>query len=195
MNTSEDGDPNFLTIVSGLPRSGTSMMMRMLEAGGMPVLVDHVRQPDEDNPRGYYEFEAVKKTKADPSWLQGSEGKAVKMVYRLLYDLPANRRYRVLFMQRHLGEVLASQQVMLRRGGVSGGVADEQMQGFFNAELKALREWVARQSHVDLLEVDYNRMLHDARAELRRVADFLGRELDENAMDGVVDASLYRNRR
>src|SRR5262245_35974300 len=99
----------FLTIVSGLPRSGTSMMMRMLETGGLPVLTDDVRTPDDDNPNGYYEFEAVKQTKQDDSWLQSSEGKAVKMVYRLLYDLPKDRSYKVLFMRRKMEEVLASQ--------------------------------------------------------------------------------------
>ena len=105
----------FLTVVSGLPRSGTSMMMRMLEQGGLPVLIDGVRTADDDNPNGYYEFEAVKQTREDASWLEGSEGKAVKMVYRLLYDLPPDRAYRVLFMTRNLDEVLASQRVMLTR--------------------------------------------------------------------------------
>src|SRR5437868_1127771 len=115
----------FLTIVSGLPRSGTSMMMRMLEAGGMPVLTDKVRSADEDNPNGYFEFEAVKRTKQDASWLDDSGGRAVKMVYRLLYDLPVNRNYRVLFMRRNLKEVLASQREMLRRKDPDADAADD----------------------------------------------------------------------
>ena len=89
-----------ITIVSGLPRSGTSMMMRILEAGGMPVLVDAARPADVDNPNGYYEFEPAKSIREDASWLTQAEGRAVKMVYKLLYDLPPDRAYHVLFLQR-----------------------------------------------------------------------------------------------
>src|SRR5215211_3521881 len=134
----------FLTIVSGLPRSGTSMMMRMLETGGLPVLTDHVRTPDDDNPNGYYEFEAVKQTKEDDSWLEGTEGKAVKMVYRLLYDLPADHSYRVLFMRRKLEEVLASQRVMLERHGV----ASLTLSALFRAEMDSFYKWVRQQPQI-----------------------------------------------
>lgn len=186
----------FLTIVSGLPRSGTSMMMRMLETGGMHVLTDQIRTPDDDNPNGYYEFEAVKQTKEDPSWLDGSEGKAVKMVYRLLYDLPTDRSYRVLFMKRKLEEVLASQKVMLtRQGAADGSISDDHMAALFRAELDRFRKWVARQSQIAMIDVDYNRMLQDPRHELTRVNEFLGGELDVDAMTCVVDARLYRNRK
>jgi hypothetical protein len=185
----------FLTIVSGLPRSGTSMMMRMLERGGLPVLTDHVRTPDDDNPNGYYEFEAVKQTKQDVSWLEGSEGKAVKMVYRLLYDLPADRSYKVLFMRRKLEEVLASQKVMLERHGMADGVSEETMSALFRSEIDAFYQWVAGQPHIELIDVDYNRMQQDPRAEIARINKFLGSPLDEEAMVAVVDKSLYRNRK
>jgi hypothetical protein len=185
----------FLTIVSGLPRSGTSMMMRMLESGGLPVLTDDVRTPDDDNPNGYYEFEAVKQTKEDPSWLEGSEGKAVKMVYRLLYDLPASRSYRVLFMRRHIDEVLASQRVMLQRHGLAEGVSEEQMAALFRAEIDAFYQWVKRQRHIEMLDVDYNRVVQNPKAEIDRVNSFLGNILDVDAMASVVDSSLYRNRK
>ena len=186
---------DFLTIVSGLPRSGTSMMMRMLDSGGIPVITDHVRTPDDDNPNGYYEFEAVKRTKEDPGWLHGSEGKAVKMVYRLLYDLPKDRIYRVLFMVRKLTEVLKSQQVMLERNGSgSDGASEEQLEQLFSSELNAFYDWAARQKHIRLHKVDYNRMLENPQFELERVNEFLGGTLDVEAMNGVVDQSLYRNR-
>jgi hypothetical protein len=183
------------TIVSGLPRSGTSMMMRMLEMGGLPVLTDHIRTPDDDNPNGYYEFEAVKQTKEDSGWLVGSEGKAVKMVYRLLYDLPADRPYKVLFMRRKLEEVLASQKVMLQRHGAADGVGEEQMAALFRCEIDAFYKWVAAQSHIELIDVDYNAMQQNPRAEAARVNEFLGGSLDEQAMVAVVDRSLYRNRK
>jgi hypothetical protein len=185
----------FLTIVSGLPRSGTSMMMRMLEHGGMKVLVDHQRKPDVDNPRGYYEFEAVKKTKEDASWLDQREGTAVKMVYRLLYDLPCDRSYRVLFMRRKLDEVLASQRAMLERNGTTNdGVSDEQLAKLFETELNAFYKWVSQQSHIRLIDIDYNQIIREPRAELARVAQFLGGDLDVDGMVAVVDESLYRNR-
>jgi hypothetical protein len=185
----------FLTIVSGLPRSGTSMMMRMLEQGGLAVLTDHVRTPDDDNPNGYYEFEAVKQTKEDASWLAGSEGKAVKMVYRLLYDLPADRTYRVLFMRRNLDEILASQRVMLQRHGMADGVKEEQMAALFRAEIDSFYKWVGRQSHIELIDVDYNRIVENPRREITRINEFLNGSLDEDAMAAVVDDSLYRNRK
>jgi len=185
----------YLTIVSGLPRSGTSMMMRMLELAGLPVLTDEQRGADDDNPNGYYEFEAVKQTADDPSWLNGSEGSAVKMVYRLLYDLPTDRQYRVLFMRRNLDEVLASQQVMLNRHGVKDEVSHAQMMKLFRAEIDAFYKWVEKQSHIDLIDVDYNRMLSDSRQELAKVNDFLGGSLDLDIMLQGVDASLYRNRK
>jgi hypothetical protein len=186
---------DFLTIVSGLPRSGTSMMMRMLEQSGVPLLVDHIRQADEDNPNGYFEFEAVKTTKQDPSWLKESEGKAVKMVYRLLYDLPKTRSYRVLFMRRDLKEVLASQKVMLQRNGMSGDDAsDEQMKELFLSELDAFYKWATSQPYIKLIDVDYNRLQADPLAELQLVNKFLGGDLDVDAMASVIDNSLYRNR-
>jgi hypothetical protein len=185
----------YLTIVSGLPRSGTSMMMRMLDLGGMPVLIDHVRTADDDNPKGYYEFEAVKRTKEDATWLEGSAGRAVKMVYRLLYDLPKDRSYRVLFMTRKLEEVLASQRTMLnRKGSGNDSISDQQMESLFRRELQLFYDWVPQQQHIEMINVDYNRIQQDPRAELRRVHEFLGRTLDVAAMASVVDATLYRNR-
>lgn len=185
----------YLTIVSGLPRSGTSMMMRMLELGGMPVLTDKQRVADDDNPNGYYEFEAVKQTAEDSSWLQGSEGSAVKMVYRLLYDLPADRSYRVLFMRRNLDEVLASQQVMLNRHGVADEVSHAQMMKLFRAEIDSFYKWAKEKSHIDLIDVDYNLVLANPRQELAKVSDFLGGSLNVDDMIEGVDASLYRNRK
>jgi hypothetical protein len=185
----------FLTIVSGLPRSGTSMMMRMLDMGGMPMLIDHIRVADDDNPKGYYEYEAVKRTKDDPSWLEGSGGKAVKMVYRLLYDLPKDRSYRVLFMKRKLEEVLASQRTMLeRKGAGSDQISDEQMQALFRRELNAFYDWVPQQKHIEMIAVDYNRVQQEPAVEIQRVQEFLGGRLNVAAMADVVDASLYRNR-
>lgn len=188
-------EEKFVTVVSGLPRSGTSMMMKALEAGGMPVLIDGIRKPDRDNPKGYYEFEPVKKTKEDPSWLREAGGKVVKMVYRLLYDLPEGYRYRVVFMQRDMGEILKSQKAMLERTGQQGSnVGADKLAALFKKDLEEIFQWIERQSHFSKLLVSYNDMVRDPRPLCRRVNTFLGNCLDVDRMAGVVDASLYRNR-
>lgn len=188
---------DFVTIVSGLPRSGTSLLMRMLERGGMPVLVDHVRAADIDNPRGYYEFEPAKRTRHDPSWLQAAEGKAVKLVYQLLYDLPHGRPYRVLLMQRRLDEVLASQRKMLERLGTDPEpqVADAEMARLFTAELQRLDEWLARQANIQRLDVLYHELVADPAPVAEQINALLGGTLDVAAMCSVVEPELYRNRR
>lgn len=186
---------DFVAIVSGLPRSGTSMMMRMLEAGGVPVIQDHVRTADVDNPNGYYEFEPAKKTKEDPSWLEDAPGRVVKMVYQLLYDLPADREYRVLFMRREMDEVLASQRKMLQRlGKPTDGVSDEMMATMFRKQLAKFEEWIAAQPNFKVLEIGYNQLVDDSDELVASINDFLGGDLDVEAMREVVDPSLYRNR-
>ena len=171
------------------------MMMRMLASGGMEVLIDGIRQADEDNLRGYYEYEAVKKTNQDASWLVHAEGRAVKMVYRLLYDLPAAHQFRVLVMRRRMSEILRSQRTMLERQGRGKDVIpDEQMEQVFERELTRFLDWLSRQTHLSALEVDYNRVLAQPEEEVRRVNEFLGGQLDTRAMCQVVEPDLYRNR-
>jgi hypothetical protein len=188
-------DPKLIVIVSGLPRSGTSMMMRMLEAGGIPALVDNIRAADDDNPRGYYEFEPVKKTKEDASWLNNAGGKVVKMVYRLLYDLPRDRKYWVVFMRRNLDEVIASQDVMLtrlRKGG--GDLGKEKLATLFRKQLAEFGEWVKKQPNFHILDVNYNETLKDPRPTVRALNEFLGGGLDTAAMEKVIEPQLYRQR-
>ncbi len=184
-----------ITIVSGLPRSGTSMMMRMLDAGGMSVVVDNVRKADEDNPVGYFEFEKVKKIKQDASWLKDIEGKAVKMVSQLLYDLPANYRYKVIFMKRNMQEMLKSQQKMLERKGTQDNVADEDMLRFFQKHVADVEEWLRKQANMEVLYIDYNDTMKEPAKSARAINTFLGGVLDSSKMATAVDSSLYRNRR
>ena len=188
-------DLPFITIVSGLPRSGTSMMMQAIEAGGIPALADHIREKDEDNPKGYYEFEPVKKTREDPSWVPGARGKVVKMVYSLLYDLPEGYEYRVIFMRRDMKEVLASQRKMLERTGKQGArVSDEKLAGLFQAQLAKFDRWIAARSAMALLSVEYRDMIASPRVQCEKVAAFLGGALDAEAAAAAVDPSLYRNK-
>jgi Sulfotransferase domain len=185
----------FITIVAGLPRSGTSMMMRMLEAGGMPTLTDNVRQADADNPNGYYEFEPVKQLSRDTSWLVDAYGKAVKMVYLLLYDLPKNHEYRVIFMRRKLAEVIASQEAMLRRQGKKGDTSDDtQLSRLFHNHLQKLDAWIQNQENFSVLYVSYNEILNSPERIVMDIDRFLGHRLDTQAMAKVLDPSLYRQR-
>jgi hypothetical protein len=185
----------FVTVVTGLPRSGTSLMMQALDAGGLPPLTDQVRAPDEDNPRGYYEFEPVKKTAEDPSWLARAPGKVVKMVYKLVYDLPAGYDYRLILMRRNVAEVLASQRKMLARLGQEGGkLSDERMAKLFETQLAQFETWLATREDMGHIAVDYARLIREPHGEFARVNEFLGGALDVSAMAAVVDPTLYRNR-
>lgn len=187
--------PHAITIVSGLPRSGTSLMMRMLEAGGMEVVVDHIRPPDADNPYGYYEFEPVKHLKENASFLDRTYGKACKMVSMLLYDLPSNKPYKIIFMHRHLAEVLASQRIMLQRHGQTVRAdADAKMAPMFQTHLSEITAWLVRQPNMDVIYVNYNDLVQRPLASAETVNHFLGGCLDVHKMAAVVDQQLYRNR-
>lgn len=185
-----------ITIVSGLPRSGTSMMMSMLEAGGIEPLVDHIRKADDDNPKGYYEFERVKKVKEDKTWLEDAKGRLVKVISQLLRDLPPDYRYKVIFMRRNIDEILASQkQMLIRRGTYDESVRDEDMGKMLAAHADQVLNWAKAQENFDCIEADYNEILKDARPHIDRVNRFLGGDLDTEAMAAVVDKALYRQRR
>ncbi|MEW4453726.1 sulfotransferase family protein [Bremerella sp. JC817] len=184
---------NAITIVSGLPRSGTSLMMQMIDRGGIPALTDEIRSADRDNPKGYYEFEPVKQTKDNPGWLGDARGKVVKMVSSLLYDLPASESYRVVFMRRDIEEILDSQEKMLLRLGKP--VADRSaIRMAFDVHLKRLMEWLPDQKHLNLLELSYNELLTNPRDEIARLNLFLGGHLDTETMVASIDPQLYRNR-
>jgi len=188
--------PSFVTVVAGLPRSGTSMMMQMLAAGGMPVLGDNIRQADEDNLRGYYEFEPVKRTKDDASWLADARGHVVKMVYALLVDLPADYEYRVVFMHRNLDEVLASQAKMLERRSEKGAsISTDRLRSVFSEQLEKVRTWLEDQPHFDVMQIDYGDAINDPECQVRRISDFLGGGLNLALMAAAVDRSLYRQKR
>ena len=185
---------SWITIVAGLPRTGTSMMMRMLEAGGVPALTDGVREADDDNPRGYYEFEPAKRTKHDQSWLDRAPGHVVKMVYRLLYDLPDDRQYRVIFMNRRLSEVHASQEKMLdRRGEATGLMSPDDFERLFSGEVTRVKRWLDERDHFRTLHVDYNAIVANPAETVHRASELLG-GLDETAMEQVVETALYRQR-
>jgi hypothetical protein len=183
-----------IVIVSGLPRSGTSLMMQMLVNGGMEVITDNVRTADTDNPRGYYEFERVKKIKEDVAWLPQARGKAVKMVSQLLYDLPPGERYRIIFMERDLDEMLVSQEKMLERLGRKAAPREE-IKRSFTLHLERLHRWLGQQRNMDILRMNYNTLLQCPEEQTRLLFDFLEGNVDLERMINTVDHGLYRNRK
>ena len=185
-----------VTVVSGLPRSGTSLMMQMLEAGGLPPLTDGERESDKDNPKGYYEFERVKKLReGDTAWLPQAKGKAVKVISALLPYLPDDYSYRVLFMRRRMEEILASQEKMLTRRAKEKRVEDAEMADLYREHLRETFDWVDDQSNIRYLDVNFNELVQDPRPSVDSVVSFLqDMELDAEAMARVVDPELYRNR-
>lgn len=186
---------DFVTVVSGLPRSGTSMMMRMLEAGGIAPVVDHERAPNPDNPMGYYEYEPVKSLKQDSSWTGTVRGMAVKVIYKLVYDLPARIPYRIVFMERDIEEVLASQETMMRRDGLDpDAIGRDVLLHLFQAEVFAFRRWAEAQANIRIFYANYARLIAEPETCAAEIAAFLDRPLDIRAMASVVDPELYRNR-
>lgn len=185
-----------IIVVSGLPRSGTSLMMQMLNAGGVPILSDDQRPPDESNPRGYYEFAPVKRMHTgERDWLGDAQGKAVKIVSALLTTLPTYYAYRIIFMQRPLDEVIRSQIAMRERLGTASADVDiEALTEDTSLHLQTIEAWLAAQSRLSVLWVGYGDVLADPRAEAQRVATFIGRPLNIEAMAAAVDPSLYRER-
>jgi hypothetical protein len=185
-----------MIIVSGLPRSGTSMMMRLLASGGLTPLVDDFREADEDNPRGYFEFERVKGLPADADWLNEAVGRPVKVISGLLEHLPDDRSYRVLFMRRHLDEVLASQRRMLqRRGKPAGPEGDPRMADLFSKHLEAVEGRILTKPCFEVCWFDYANVIAAPLTTAATVDEFLGLSLDRAAMAASVDSELYRQRR
>lgn len=184
-----------ITIVSGLPRSGTSLMMQMLAAGGLPILSDGERLADVDNPRGYLEWERIKQLPQDPACIAEAEGKVVKVISRLLLSLPAEHEYRIIFMQRPLPEVMASQDEMLRHRGTFKPAANaEFISAAFERHLKEVYAWLDRRPSASVCRIDYHRVLSEPRVVAEELGKFLETTLDVQAMARQVDPSLYRNR-
>ncbi len=184
-----------ITIVSGLPRSGTSMLMKMLAAGGLPPLTDGIREADADNPGGYYEFEKVKQLERDTAWLESARGKAVKVISQLLDQLPPNKPYKIVFALRKMDEILASQRAMLaRRGQPCDRVSDAAIADAFGRHLSAVQQWLAEHPQMKVLYVDYADVLRDPLVISQEIKNFLALPLDVQQMASVVDESLYRQR-
>lgn len=197
--TLEHSEPFPIIIVSGLPRSGTSMMMKILEAGGLAIVSDGLREADEDNPKGYYELEDVKALAngLEPAWLADAEGKVVKVITFLLQYLPATHRYKVIFMRREINEILASQAKMLERRHETSADSDEKVRDAYLEHLKRVKVWLSNQSNMDVLTIEHRALLEKPQEVIPSLIEFLGVTFTPeqiSAMQLVPDKSLYRNR-
>jgi hypothetical protein len=183
-------------VVSGVPRSGTSLVMQMLAAGGVDIATDNIRKADRDNPKGYFEVEKVKKLKDDASWLKDIRGKAIKIVSPLLYHIPPILRYKVIFVKRNMQEILDSQNKMYQRLQKSTpDIKDSVLAEKFNLHLQKIRDWIRKKNNIECLYLHYREIVSDPLAKAQKIQEFLQLPLDIEAMSSVVDASLYRNRR
>ena len=186
---------SMIAIVSGLPRSGTSLMMQMLVAGGMPPLSDGERKADTDNPKGYLEWERIKQLPKEPGLIAEAEGKVVKVISQLMLSLPDGHEYRIVFMQRPLAEVMKSQEEMLkRRGTFQAGANNSAIEQVFQRHLADVDKWAAARANVKMMRLPYHRVLSEPQTVAEEVAAFFSTALDVRAMVAQVDASLYRNR-
>ena len=184
-----------VVIVSGLPRSGTSMMMQMLDKGGLDIFTDGLRTPDENNPKGYYEHELVKSLARNKAWVKEAKGKAVKVISHLLFELPANYHYRIIFMERDLDEVLKSQHHMLVRDGkAKDDTINIRLVNAFQQNLQKVKDWAPKQGNIDILFVSHRNLIDNPTEELTKVSTFLGGNLNIQEMASVVDKSLHREK-
>lgn len=194
-NTKDKMRVQYITVVSGLPRSGTSMMAMMLEAGGMTVLTDNIRMADHDNPKGYYEFERVKKIpKGDIEWMEDAKGKTVKVISELLQHLPAKYEYKIIFMHRKMEEIVKSQNKMLMNLGKLITTDDVLITELLLKHLEKLRNWLDKQNNITVLDIDYNQLIVNPTPFLSEINKLLDFALSIEKMKQTIDLKLYRNR-
>ncbi len=187
-----------LILVSGLPRSGTSMLMKMLNEGGLEIATDSIRRADEDNPKGYFELERVKDLdkEQDKSWLGQYKGKVVKIISFLLPHLPGDLNYRVIFIDRNIEEVIASQNKMLTNRNETGGPADDaKMAKNYEMHLRKVKYLLGHSPNIETLYVNHRDIVENPNPQVDRINRFLGGNLDVEKMRQAVDPALYRNRR
>ncbi|MDG6225884.1 MAG: sulfotransferase family protein [Candidatus Thermoplasmatota archaeon] len=186
---------DYITVVTGLPRSGTSLMMSMLDKGGIAPLKDDVRTADVDNPKGYYEFERVKKLPGDQGWLPEARGRAVKVLGELMKHLPSGFEYRVVFMMRDLDEIVSSQKkMMIRRGEDPDVIPDDELIRLYRTYLKNLKGLVNSSENMRVAYINYNELLSDPDQSFEEIRDLFDGDIDADSMRDAIDLSLYRNR-
>lgn len=191
-----DSNNDTVIIVSGIPRSGTSLMMQILEMAGYSILTDNKRIADINNPKGYFEYEQVKKLSQDNSWLHQARGKVVKVISHLLFQLPDNFNYKIIFMNRDMNEIIHSQQKMISEmNGIKPKNAyPAHLEIAFRKNLDRVHKWQELKSNVEFRYINYNQLIANPEKELLEISTFLGKKLDINNLVNVIDVNLYRSK-
>jgi hypothetical protein len=188
-------DDTTIVVVSGLPRSGTSMLMQMLVAGGLNALTDGVRDADDDNPIGYFEHERIKRLQKDNDWLAEAQGKVIKVVAPLISFLPPGQQYRVAFILRDVDEVVRSQQKMLDRLGQKGAsMSADMLAKQFAMLLERTRSALEKRFQGEILFIQHRECIASPEKVAADLQAFLAKPLDIEAMANSVNPDLYRNR-
>lgn len=182
---------NTIIIVSGLPRSGTSMMMQMLSSGGLETLTDDVRLQDINNPKGYFEYEKVKSLAQDASWLHVAQGKVVKIIAQLIPFLPNEFNYKIIMMHRDINEILVSQQKML---GKDTTIIPFALGDIFTKQLQQTELFISNQPTMEAISIQYKEAINSPIEQVNKIASFLNRDLNLNEMMASIDKNLYRNK-
>ncbi len=187
-NTPED---QIITIVSGLPRSGTSLMMQILEAAGLPTFTDGKRTPDESNQKGYYEHDQVAglMNQTDTTWLHQAKGHSLKVVAPLLSKLPKELKYRVLFMERNIQDVLQSQSTMLTRLGKKSGTGN--IEKAYHQQVEAAKTWLHDQN-IPAISIPFEDLVHTPAPLLQNISTFLGLPHPSEAMEQAINPQMHR---
>ena len=185
----------YIIVVSGLPRSGTSLMMQMLQAAGIPVLIDDHRPPDESNPKGYFEFEPVKSLAEDASWLPLAKGKAVKIISHLLPYLPEHFQYKIIFMNRDLKEIIRSQNKMLDRfGKAKGELSEAKLAERYALHLHQIHQWLKQRPDITFADISFNHLIQSPEKEWPKVQRLLNLTVSPRQVLRVIEPELYRSK-
>ncbi len=181
-----------LVVVSGIPRSGTSLIMQILQAGGLEILSDHKREADKNNPKGYLELEAVKNLSNDNSCLINQTGKAVKVISHLLKFLPKNQKYKIIFINRDVNEIIKSQQKMLK--DKIKNYSPKTLKKAFKKELNNVKLWINKKPNIEILNLSFKEVIKNPKKEINKIIKFLNVPLDMDKMISIIDPNLYRNK-
>lgn len=184
-----------ITVVSGLPRSGTSLLMQMLDKAGMQMFVDNVRQADDSNPKGYFEHEAVKSLARNKAWVNQAVGKVVKVVSHLLFHLPDNYHYKIIFVDRDLSQILKSQQKMLIKKGKNKKESYSiTLEMSYKKNLEKVDKWAKTHYNVEILHVNFSNLINNGIVEAKKIIEFLNINAKPEDIAKAIDKKLHRTK-
>ncbi len=183
-----------ITVVSGLPRSGTSLMMQILEVNGFDILTDNVKTADESNPKGYYEYGKVKKIIKDNNWISEAEGKTIKVIVQLLFYLPLNFNYKIILMERNIDEILDSQAKMLQMLGNKKQIPSDILRKTFQQQMDKSINWMQLQPNIESVRISFGNLFRSPDEELKKLIHLFDGKIEYDISRNVINPALYREK-